>query len=653
MSSIKNTLTVNPDRRLSTYLWITLAIFLGFIALGRLPPQRVGDGMEYYAMFLAWQDTLRPWMSAPSFEGYQQLFLSNHILGMLPAQWLADSFPSLRLGNTADFNHFWFYSFLAFVVAKLTHIVGFNLSPHGGFLALHFLLVDATALVAYHLYGKRGLVVVILMTLFSPMLWFSDKVHTELFSYCVTLMGIMFVFSRRYLLGAFCIALAATQNPSFALIAFIPFVYRFVLQWGVRFTVWEVCLVVGTAFAVLAHPIYYFLRFGVLTPQLLAGGASLGGNLSTFYIWIFDPDLGLLPNWPLGVFLIAVALLLKKFAKEAIASHCDKAFYVFLLIFFLVNFYAHASTTNLNSGATPGLARYSLWYLPAFFPIVYYVVRCFPEQRAFAYPMTLVTLLIGCASVANNNPKGHESYSSPSWLSNAIQTNLPSLYTPPSEVFVERFSGVGEAINSINALGVLGPDCHKLMIFAGQGRNLVTVPPICQMDAEKVRAIAASFPTAPADHFVRLDDDQYKSALLALKPKSYAVGTAGDGDFVLVKGWYDLESWGVWSRRKIAIVSLPCNVGQYYSNRDSLDVALDLRGFGKQPITITQGGDVLYAGDIEAEKTVPLKVKVAQCKTRTLDLEINIARPISPASLGQSNDPRELGVGLSAFSLKP
>lgn len=653
MRSIKNSLPPNSESRVSAYFWITLASLLVFLMLGRLPPQRVGDGMEYYAMFLAWQDTLRPWMSAPSFAAYQQLFMSNHIAGMMPAQWLADSFPALKLGTTADFNHFWFYSFLAFVFSKLAHLVGLSLGPHGAFLALHFVLINTTAIVAYCLYGKRGLIVFVMMTLFSPMLWFSDKVHTELFTYCVTLMGVMFVYSRRYLPGAFCIALAATQNPSFALIAFIPFAYRFILEWRVRFTLFEVFLVVATAFAVLAHPVYYFLRFGVLTPQLLAGGASLGSNLSTFYIWIIDPDLGLLPNWPLGVFLILIAVALKKINKAPVSVQSNSAFYGFLLVFFVVNFYAHSSTTNMNSGATPGLARYSLWYLPAFFSVVYYTVCRFPNRRVLAYPIALVIVLIGCVSMANNNPKRPEQYSQPTWLSNAIQTKLPSLYTPPSEVFVERYSGFGEAIYPLNPRGVLGPDCHKLMIFTGQGRGIVTVPSLCQMDAKKLEVIADSFPPEPADHFVRLDDNQYQQALLTLKPQTYAVGPAGEGNFALGKGWYDVEPWGAWSRKTVATLSLPCNAGQFYSGRETLDLTLALRGFGTQPITITQNGNILFTGDVGVPAAIPLKIQVAQCKGHSLDLDINVAHPASPAELGQSNDQRRLGVGISGFTLLP
>lgn len=640
-------------KRTFVYIAIAFATALIFLWLKTLQPQRVGDGMEYYAMFLAWEETFRPWMTAAAFASYQELFQSNHILGMMPASWLSESFPSLRLGVTSDFNHFWFYSFLAVFLEKPLHLLGLNPSPHASFLFLHFLLLSATAMVAHYLYGKRGLVAFVLMTVFSPMWWFSDKVHTELFTYCVTLMGVMFLFSNRYLMSAFLISLAATQNPSFALIAFVPFLYRFTLERLKPFTLFEVCLVVGTALAVLAHPIYYFFRFGVITPQLLAGGATLGGNLSTFYIWILDPDLGLLPNWPLGVFLLGLAVLFRFASTRSVPIGGNKWFYGFLAIFCLVNFYAHSSTTNLNSGATPGLARYSLWYLPAFFPLVLYAIRAFPSQRLIAYPIMAVIVLIGAVSVVSNNPKHHEQYSTPTWLSNAIQARLPALYTPPFEVFVERYSGLGEAVNIAKRRGVLGPDCRKLALFAGEGLGPVIIPAHCHMDPARFQAVADAIPVQAESRFVTLNDEQYSQALMHVEPGRYPTGSVGNGNFALASGWYDLEPWGVWSRGKTAKLSLPCNSSQYYFGKEALNLTVELSGFGSQAISITQRGDVLFEGRVDTIKAVPLTLKVGQCDVRELEIVINIPHAQSPAKLGVSNDPRKLGVGFAGFTLQP
>ncbi|WP_217619259.1 hypothetical protein, partial [Achromobacter sp. GbtcB20] len=169
------------------------------------------------------------------------------------------------------------------------------------------------------------------------------------------------VMVERYLAAALFIALASTQNPSFALVACIPLFYRVVLQRERRYSLFEVAMAVAVVVAVLAHPVYYFARYGVVTPQLLAGGAALGGNIWTFYVWIVDPDLGLLPNWPLGLLVLLAALVAYLRKPVSLAGPGTWRVTAFVLACCAINFFAHSSTTNLNSGATPGLARYALW----------------------------------------------------------------------------------------------------------------------------------------------------------------------------------------------------------------------------------------------------------------------------------------------------
>lgn len=640
-------------RHVVVYFVIGLALLLLCLLLGRLEPVRVGDGSEYYALYLAWRDTLRPWMGGASYASYQQLFSEHGIAELVTLDWLRNAFPSLHLGETADFNHFWFYSFLAFIVSKVASFIGLMLNPHQAFLALHWLLLFATCSTAYRLYGGRGVAVFVILTFCSPIIWFVDKVHTELLTYCATLIGIMLVFSRMYLAAAFAIAIAATQNPSFALVAFIPFTYRFILFRTQRFTLIEVCIVVATVLMVLVHPVYYFLRYGVVTPQLLAGGASLGRNLSTFYIWILDPDLGLLPNWPVGVFIIGTALILLR-RKPLIASREGrKPFYIFLAAFFFINFYAHSSTINLNSAGTPGVARYSLWYLPAFFPIVYFVARCLPFRNWVTALWVIVLLVLGIYSARENNPVRHEQYSVPSWLSNMIQTDFPNLYFPPDEVFVERYSGYGEAIYSLRPRAILGPDCHKLFIFGGQRNQMVTAPSSCALDLMKLeQTIATEFPITEKDRYVRLSDNQLKSAILVMKFGHYPAGPSDGGSPMLGAGWLDVEPWGRWSTTD-ATLTLPCNPAQPYAARSSVDLILHVQSFANQPVQIRQDDIVLFDGPVPTDNLIPVQLQVEGCKVPFLTLGLHIKNAKSPRERGLSEDTRILGIGLRGIDVLP
>jgi hypothetical protein len=161
-------------------------------------------------------------------------------------------------------------------------LVGIKLSIHASFLALHAVLIGGTIGAAYHYYRLRGAAVMLLLIFGSPLLWYLDKVHTEPFTLCLLFVGMMQMHRQRYAAASWLFALVSTQNPSFALIAGIPWAYRVLLQWRQRYTASELVLLALAAVTVLLHPAYYEMRYGVVTPQLLAGGAALGSNLSSF-----------------------------------------------------------------------------------------------------------------------------------------------------------------------------------------------------------------------------------------------------------------------------------------------------------------------------------------------------------------------------------
>jgi len=624
--------------------------------LSYLRPQRVGDGSEYYALFYAWKDTLRPWMTVRSFDSYELLTKQSNIIGMVPRITLEQYFPSLRLPNTADFNHFWFYSFLAFLSSKLLSIIGFQGNAHQAFLSLHFLLTLATAYIAFQLYKWRGLLALLLMTIASPVLWYFDKVHTELFTYCTVLMSIMFILKNYYLATAFLLAFASTQNPSFAIIAFIPFIYRLFFLRQINFTFNELILAIGTSILVLLHPLYYFTRFGVPTPQLLAGGASLGGNLSTFYIWLIDPDLGLLTNWPVGVFFSIAALLIVFFNWKIIKTYPVNKFFIFFIFsFFVVNFFAHSSTTNLNSGATPGIARYSLWYLPAFFPIIYFVLKNYPNKKYLTIPALLLVISLTIFSLIINNPQKPEDYATPNRLSLIIQTHLSFLYNPPAEVFAERYSGLGESIHTINPRGVLGPDCKKILIYPGSGRTNVTLQPSCFVDILKIQDIANTLSNenlSKIPFYGYLDKKSSSEILLSFKPGDYLVGQSKNGNQILRSGWSTPEAWGVWSNGNVSKISLPCNASQFYYRQSKINISLHLQPFGNQNISIFRNGLMAYEGSLSDFKIINFSADVEGCRNSTIDISINISNPKSPFELGQSPDARKLGLGLTKFELR-
>ncbi|OVZ83532.1 hypothetical protein CBW54_16000 [Yersinia kristensenii] len=641
-------------KKVIPYFYIGFGLFIFFLIVGHFTPIRVGDGSEYYALFYAWDTMFRPWMTSSAYEAYGNLFSSHEIVSLVPRDTLEKTFPALIMGNTADFNHFWLYSFLAFICAKFISLIGIKLSVHGAFLMLHFTLVFMMISISYRYYRWKGVFIVFLMTFVSPILWFADKVHTELYTYCLALSGIIFLYVKKYLPSALVFAIASAQNPSFALIAFIPFCYRVILQRKDKYKLAEVILFSTTIFFVLLHPVYYFLRFGVVTPQLLAGGASLGGNLSTFYIWILDPDLGIIPNWPLGILSIVLATLIifRKKIRESI--HLDWKIILFIICYLVVNFYAHSSTTNINSGATPGLARYALWYLPLAFPILLFISNNINLHKKSLFIITSIVIITFVFTFKKNDPRKGEDYSTPSKISFLIQKKLPWLYNPPIEVFQERYSGYSEYIHGKSYLGIIGPDCRKLLVSPTNNGKTVIFPRNCHFDQDKINTIVQLLSKeTPYGKYVNLSEDDIRNAKITILPKKYNSGTLGDGDFILGNGWGQRESWGVWSEGNIATIYIPCQDKQFFSKSKKLTLSLTVQSFSTQNIKFSANRNILWQGDILGSPTnISFPISLDMCKNDELNIIIDISNPVSPKELGLSEDTRKLGIGLISFEIK-
>lgn len=640
------------------YILIAVALGLYFYILSSIVTYRVGDGGEYYALYFAWIDTFRPWMSAQSFSAYHDFVEHSGILHQVPSEALAQAWPELRVGETADFNHFWFYSFLAFIVSAPLHILGLSPSAHSSFLVLHFTLLLALFFVLYRLYGWRGLAVAVIMTFLSPMLWYLNKVHTELFTYVFSLLAVALIFKHHYLAGSLFLAVASTQNPSFAIVAFIPFFYRLVILRYKQFTSNEVVFAIGTALLVIIHPVYYFFRYGVPTPQLFAGGVSLGGNIGDFYIWLFDPDLGLFPSWPVGVYLVVIGLAFSRWGGDGIVKLFQRKhlFLIFFVIFFfLINFYAHSSTINLNSGASRGPARYALWYLPILFPLLVFSVSVVYRRKRLL-PMTILAVVLGgWYNFSLSNPKEDESYSSPSYLSSFIQTYLSAAYSPPHEVFAERYSTYGDQINSLNPRAILGPDCRKLLVFPGEERSLVASPAKCFKDITVLRNIAESIasdrPSSQPFYFW-LTEEQSINSSMHINSGRYVLGSEGNGNFILSEGWTNFEGFGAWAGGRRARLTLPCTENNFYFSRELFSLKMLIHPFGNQGITVRHGGVVAFQGKVSTDRTLSIDLHPRGCEKSTIDVDIQIEKPRRPLERDQSGEFRRQGISLLEFELQ-
>lgn len=639
------------------YIWLALVIFSYFVMVHIfVRPVRVGDGSEYYALYIAWKETFRPWMSAEALAGYKRLFDSGAIQGLVSPDGLVNAFPALKLGNTFDLNHFWFYSMLAAIVGKLATFVGLSIQPNTSFLALHGLLLFLVSALSMRFYGWKGVAAVFLMAVVSPIFWFVDKVHTEYFTYCLLLGAVILVMNVRYIAAAFLVAIAATQNPSLAIIALFLLFARVVAEPRQTYSFFEVVGIVATILTIFAHPAYYFTRFGVVTPQLLAGGAELGGNLSISYVWFIDPDLGLLPNWPLGfvVLLAGGFVWFDKWRKQG-SHRIDISWWAFVAVYLCVCIYTHSSTTNLNSGATPGLARYALWYMPLFFPFFLKFLEWAKAERVRRYTVNFIIFMIFIATASSNMPTEGETYQAATSLSKFIQQYVPRLYNPPPEVFLERFSGYGESPLAGQVSAVVGPDCRKVLLIPGADKHVVAIGS-CSFDIYSLNKLVESRRRGlNSAAYITLTNAEIKSMeFTPVLHHVYVTSQGGDGLFALKAGWSGLEGWGVWSDGAQAFLAMPC--GASVATKPNIPFSLILKGFAFGP---RQGTSLkidiedmnLYRGYLDAKPTeIKMSLPTSRCAQGVARIRLVINNPASPFILSGSGDKRMLGVGLMSFS---
>lgn len=647
---------------------IVFTLMVAFFLLLCLTPRVVGDGGEYYALYFALKDTLKPFMSDASWTEFSRFAASNDVL-MPPnyVEFLRKAFPVLTLGSTGDFNHFWFYSLIVALVSGFLGIFSIHLSAHSAFIVTHWILFCIPCIIANRLFGWKGVLSVVIVTILSPIFWYVDKVHTEFFTYCLTLNAVIFFIRRYYIFSFLFLSMAATQNISFSAVALIPLIIDFFDRKTKEYSYLEMGLIILGVIIAIIHPAYYFFRYGVITPQLLAGGAKVGGNFGYFYIWLIDPDVGLLPNWPLGIGIILAIFIATRFRARFLEDLDIKRYWMFFLGYLVISLFAQSSTENLNSGATPSISRYALWYIPLFFPFLIIII---PQRlsldfiRSSKYEFSGFFVFILCCALHSYiyyKPNVPSDYGTPSLFSYWIQKELPSFYNPPVEIFAERFGRViGDPdrifMKSKKVLAILGPDCKKILLLNIPAHDKVIGQRGCGYDYDRLVNLLKEYlysGTVKKPVYIRLTESEVDE--LFFNPQFDVWYPVKHGDIAtdwLRSGWSNPENFGTWSNGALAELSIPCPKTQ-----KSFKLEFEIAGFiiPQHPViedvSIMAGDKMLYSdtfsGDLSLKNLISVDLPETICSSSKLfDLQIKINKPVSPLELGFSADPRKLGVAL-------
>lgn len=625
-------------------------------------------------MQLALAKTNHPYMTKPAWAEYQRFYESGGVVGLEPNKQLQEKFPALRLGATADFNHFWAYPLAAAAIRRALELVGLHLGPHQAFLLLHAILFSAALLACGMWQRTYGVGAMLTLTLASPMLWFSNKVHTEWMTVCVSIFAVAAAMRGSWTMAAVALATISTQNISFALPAALCTLFALYRLYPTgKTSPFEVILLCATLVLALAHPAYYYFRLGVITPQLLAGGAQLDGGFLVSFNYLLDPDIGLLANWPLGLLLLLFAAVRARSDWALLTGNANhrQVLALFAVIAF-ANLFSQGANQNMNSGATVHVARYGLWYLCLFYPLLVHLYKAlfvsgYLRRRLAIVAAGLALLVLTTWNTRAFWPTRPQTYTSPSPAAKLVYSKFPGIYDPSWEIFFERNSGLGE-VGAPRPSITLGPDCRKaLYLGLGPATPATTEPQIlgnslCGMaPSQASRSFARQLGARLAeDHAYFTIPSEVSTAMRAsaLLGSTYLPG-AGDTSFqqFLGRGWGAGEAWGTWSTEPAASIGLkvndinrPVTVVLHYNaffhaSHSTLVVRPTVNGVAMSPVTVTPAG-------LPGAMQLNLPADSLRHSGGLIDIELQLDGIRSPAELGLSADARTLGIGLTKLEVK-
>lgn len=480
------------------------------VVLGvRAPAQRTGDAHQYHAMAWALADLRPPALTSGEAAAYKAWLGSQPLASGFPGGVPAVDQPALVSGGRQEFSHFWVYPLLAAPFVALVDGQG----PHR---ADAFLILNALLLaVAVWAIGRWSRLVVALLLLGSPLVWFVDKAQVEVFTFASLALAMVAAGRGAYSWAAFFGAVASTQNLPIAAAVPLFWAVGLLRGWlggtgeasgnleagglgqGLRRRsastarrLWSsygsrggAALVAATVVVAGLQPAYYLWKLGVVTPQELNGGIAAGMPSPTRYLApLIDPNLGLLSWAPLlgGVALLGALLLAWPGRREApwrsrelrAAGGCA----ALLGGWFLA---ACAQTSNVNSGGTVHVSRYALWLLPLAIPFLEAAARRLEGRSPWLLPAVGAVAFVGSAVVFR--PGQPERYVVPSPQAELAGIWLGGLYRPVPEIFFERERGVDGGVTGSAANGT----CTLLLL--GEGAAEPACPPSEGERAEAVR----------------------------------------------------------------------------------------------------------------------------------------------------------------------
>ena len=181
--------------------------------------------------------------------------------------------------------------------------------------------------------------------------------------------------------------------------------------------------------------------------------------------------------------------------------------------------------------------------------------------------------------------------------------------------------------------------------------------------AEEINTAACTNLRSQSDLFAKIDGFYVYAPGFLNQPESLnkfnqikpvmSEGAPSSAPFALCGTWSKSESWGTWSDGALAKIFIPIN------NPQAKTINITLQAFvnGKHPeqrVEYTSNGRNYKALSLKqfADNQIEIPIDVSMHSDGYVLVEFRLLNPVSPKSLGQGDDSRELGIGLTNLKVR-
>ena len=288
----------------------------------------------------------------------------------------------------------------------------------------------------------------------SPIIWWSNKAHAEFFICICLLLAFLDLGAKRWAWAALWFALAAAQQSTIALFSAACLAILFVEGQFRRVGRRDAVLAVSTVCLLALPALYTWSRHGVLSTFVFTNSVDTALISAERAASLFvDPDIGLLPHWPLALAGIVAILL----APRPLA--------IFAVAFLVIEPFLVSTQRNWNSGGTVHISRYALYLIP---PQIACLAAAVSRRRHNLSIAAALLVLVSYFGAFWNWPRFRpdtlEAYLTHTEFAQWLYREHPQWYDPVSEIFIERaIIGEGSAFAPETwAVGV--PSCLKILL---------------------------------------------------------------------------------------------------------------------------------------------------------------------------------------------